>query len=68
MNIIVNDIAEEIKDRQTMTVRELLTYKTFTFRMLVIKINNQIVKKDDWETAVIKDGDNVSVIHLMSGG
>lgn len=51
-----------------MTVRELLDEKNFTFKMLVIKINGQLVKKEDYDKAVIKDDDDVSVIHLISGG
>jgi thiamine biosynthesis protein ThiS len=36
--------------------------------MLVIKINGSLIKKEDYDKAVIKDGDNVDVIHLISGG
>ncbi len=64
---MLNNRKEEF-DRGTMTVRELLDEKNFTFKMLIIKINGQLVKKDDYYKAVIKDGDDVSVIHLISGG
>lgn len=67
MQIMLNNRKEEF-DRGTMTVRELLDEKNFTFKMLIIKINGQLVKKDDYYKAVIKDGDDVSVIHLISGG
>jgi len=69
MNIVLNHSPESIEtDRQSITVTELLKFKNFTFRMLVIKINDIVVKKDDYLTATIKDGDNVQVIHLISGG
>ncbi len=51
-----------------MTIRELLDKKNFTFKMLVIKINNKLVKKEDFDTAIVRDGDNVDVLHLISGG
>jgi sulfur carrier protein len=67
MNIVLNNTPEEISS-ENLTVNELLKYKNFTFKMLVIKINNELVKKTEYDTAVIRDGDNVSVLHLVSGG
>jgi len=69
MNIILNHSPEYIEaGKETITVSELLKVKNFTFKMLVIKINDVVVKKDDYLTATIKEGDNVQVIHLISGG
>ena len=67
MKIILNNTEEQFT-AQEMTIAELLTAKNFTFRMLVIKINGQLVKKGEYETAKLKDGDNVMVLHLISGG
>ena len=51
-----------------MTVRDVLTVMNYTFRMLVIKVDGSVVKKDKWDTFTVPDGADVSVIHLMSGG
>ena len=67
MRIVLNNREEEF-DRGPLTVRDLLVIKNFTFKMLVVKINNKLVKKEEYETATIREGDNVSVIHLISGG
>ena len=67
MKITLNNRPETI-DTEKFTVNELLKYKTFTFRMLVIKINGQLIKKDQYDTATIVDGDVVVVMHLVSGG
>ncbi|MBI9069792.1 MAG: sulfur carrier protein ThiS [Salinivirgaceae bacterium] len=67
MNIILNN-REEIIEKETLTVRELLSVKNFTFKMLVIKINGKLVKKDAYDIATITEGDNVIVLHLVSGG
>lgn len=67
MKIILNNTPEEF-DQAIMTVNELLKAKTFTFKMLVIKINGSLVKKDEYATATIKDNDDVMVLHLVSGG
>jgi thiamine biosynthesis protein ThiS len=69
MNIILNHNPEVIETIQTsITVSELLKIKTYTFKMLIVKINDILVKRDDYSTTIIKEGDNVQVIHLISGG
>lgn len=67
MNIILNNRAETI-DVEELTIQELLNYKNYTFRMLVVKINGNLIKKGEYATAKVKDGDNVIVLHLVSGG
>lgn len=67
MKIILNN-KEEIFDAQTLTINELLHLKKFTFKMLVIKVNNDIIKKSDYDQARVQDGDEVMVLHLISGG
>jgi sulfur carrier protein ThiS len=36
--------------------------------MLVTKVNGQLVRKEDREKVFIKTGDDVIVMHLISGG
>ncbi|MCD4771767.1 MAG: sulfur carrier protein ThiS, partial [Bacteroidales bacterium] len=51
-----------------LTIDELIKLKNFTFKLLVTKINGKLVKKDERKNAIIKDGDNVAVLHMISGG
>ncbi len=67
MNIILNNTPETI-DREKISIAQLLILKNFVFKMLVIKVNGQVIKKQDYETTIVKDGDNVVVLHLVSGG
>ena len=67
MKIILNNKEEEFAVDQ-FTVSELLQAKNFTFKMLVIKVNGHLVKKSEHNTAVVRDGDDVMVLHLISGG
>ena len=67
MKIILNNNTESF-DFDQCTVNELLKRKNFTFKMLIIKINGKLVKKEEYDSAVIVDGDDVNVLHLISGG
>jgi len=51
-----------------MTIREILQVMRYSFRMLVIKVNGQLVKKADYDSTTVPDEAEVHVIHLMSGG
>lgn len=67
MKIQLNNNPEELEGT-SMSITELLEVKKYSFKMLVIKVNDVIVKRDAYTTTFIKEGDDVLVIHLMSGG
>lgn len=67
MKITVNNLPENI-EKEVLTITELLALKRFTFRMLVVKVNGKPIKKEDFDSTYVKDGDNVQIIHLISGG
>lgn len=67
MEITLNNNLENF-DVDTLSISELLKLKNFTFRMLVIKVNDVFVKRENYDTVFVKNGDNVSVLHLISGG
>jgi sulfur carrier protein len=67
MKITVNNTPETVGGN-SLTVNQLLQLKNYTFKMLIVKINGSLVQKGDYDTAVIHEGDDVSVLHLISGG
>ena len=67
MEITLNNNKETIP-QDSISVSELIRWKNFTFRMLVTKVNGKLVKKEERDDVMIKDGDEVMVLHLISGG
>ncbi|MDF2592760.1 MAG: thiamine biosynthesis protein ThiS [Clostridia bacterium] len=51
-----------------LTVQELLNKKSYTYPKLIIKINNVLVSSEEYVSTIIRDGDDVKVIHLLAGG
>lgn len=51
-----------------MTVRDVLDALKFSFRMIVVKIDGQVVLKRDFATTEVPDGAEMQAIHLISGG
>ncbi len=67
MKIILNNRPEEF-GMDEMTVSEMLNIKRFTYRMRIVRINGKLIKRDEYNKTVIRDGDDVQMLYLMSGG
>jgi len=67
MEITLNN-NKDIIPGDDITVADLIRIKNFTFKLLVTKVNGQLVKKDERDMVFIKDGDDVMILHLISGG
>ena len=69
MKIVLNNREEFLETiKQSLTISELLVLKNYSFKSLVIKINGDLIKREKRETASFREGDQVEVIHLISGG
>jgi len=69
MKLTLNNRSESINtSKEIITVSELLAIQKFSYKMLIVRINDFVVKTENYSTTTIKDGDNVQVIHLISGG
>jgi thiamine biosynthesis protein ThiS len=67
MEITLNNRKETL-DRDHITISELIKHKNFTFKLLVTKVNGKLIRKEERDGAIIKDGDDVTILHLISGG
>ena len=67
MKIILNNREEQF-DTDLMSVSKMLELKKFSFKMRIIKINDTLIARDDYDSTFICDGDKVQMIYLMSGG
>jgi thiamine biosynthesis protein ThiS len=69
MDLTINHRSETINTKQeSISVQELLTAKNFSYKMLMVRVNGINVKREDYPLTYVKSGDNVEVIHLISGG
>ncbi|MBN1880434.1 sulfur carrier protein ThiS [bacterium] len=51
-----------------MTVRDLLTAMNFTYVLIMITVNGELVDDDDYDTFKILDNASVRAIHIHHGG
>jgi thiamine biosynthesis protein ThiS len=67
MEITLNN-NKEIINADQITVAELIRIKNFTFKLLVTKVNGKLVRKEEREEVMVIDGDEVMILHMISGG
>ena len=59
---------EEMEWRPGLTVKDILEAKRFVFPMIGVWINDKPIPRGKFETTTVNDGDEVQVIHMISGG
>jgi thiamine biosynthesis protein ThiS len=67
MNITLNNRPEAF-EADSLTISQILKLKKYSFRLLVVKINGKLIKKDQYNSAEVVDGDDVQILHMISGG
>ncbi len=67
MKIFLNNRTEEF-EMESFTISEMLILKKFSFKMKIIKLNGALIPKEEYDSTIINDGDNVQMLYLMSGG
>lgn len=68
MEIVLNNRKETFEDVQKLSITELIRRKNFTFKFLAVRLNGKPIKPCEFESTIVEDGDNVIVMHLISGG
>ena len=69
MKLLLNNTDEVLEtDKELLSINEIRQMKKFSFTRLVVKVNNILVKRENFDESIVKDGDKVDIIHLISGG
>lgn len=53
---------------ENMTISDVIKEKKYMDHMIVVKVNGHHVRPEHYKDKVVKDGDDVKVIHLFGGG
>ncbi len=68
MRIVLNNETIELPEYTEISVKDLLEYKQWSFPLIIVKRNGNLIQRDAWAETLIHDGDTVDAIHLVSGG
>ncbi|MCP4537958.1 MAG: sulfur carrier protein ThiS [Chloroflexi bacterium] len=59
---------DEIEWQEGLTVTGLLDLFRYTFPDIIVKINDELIPREEYPTRAIPDGAEVWVIHMIAGG
>ena len=66
--IRVNNGKFDTEWQEGMTVADLLSICRFTSPKIAVLVNRLLVRPPDYNIHALRDGDDVQVLHLVSGG
>ena len=66
MGIEVN--SKKVEWVENETVGQLLKRMGYVFPLVVVKINEKVIPKNDFSNVIVPDKSKIAVIHMISGG
>ncbi len=66
ITITLNGEAREL-DRETV-LDELIDIFAMPKKRVAVELNQDVVRRNDWQNTLVKDGDKLEVVHLVGGG
>ena len=66
MSIEVN--GRNVEWMENESVKELLKRMKYTFPLVVVKINNKLIPRNDFPEVIVPNNSKIAVIHMISGG
>ncbi|MEJ5350929.1 MAG: sulfur carrier protein ThiS [Melioribacteraceae bacterium] len=71
MNLIINGEEKVINTtNENISLEEILIYLNVKndLNHIAIAVNENVIKKDDWNKPIVKSGDVIEIIHAVQGG
>lgn len=65
MNIIVNGKTMSVNAK---TVQDLIRDLNLETKHLVVELNSNVLKQENWTTSFLRDGDKIEIIQFVAGG
>lgn len=65
--MLLNDRPYEFYENG-ITVRDVITKMNYIYPKLIVRVNDALIEKDDFEKTVLSENDDVKIYHLLAGG
>lgn len=65
-HITVNGEARDVA--RGLTLARLVETLKLAPERVAVELNREVVRRGDWQNAILKDGDRVEIVHFVGGG
>ena len=66
MSIIVN--GRKVEWLENESIKDLLKRIKYTFPLVIVKINDKLILRGNYDKTIIPNNSKIDVIHMISGG
>ena len=66
MNVQLNGETREISDDST--IESLIAFLALEPTRVAIELNRSVVRRNQWATTVLNEGDQIEIVHFVGGG
>lgn len=66
IKIVLNGESKELAEQ--INLIKLLQHFSLPTERVAIELNQEVVRKKDWENIEIKDADKIEIVHFVGGG
>ncbi len=66
INVIINGENREVAEN--INIGTLLRDLDIEDKTMASAVNTEVVKKENWDSHVVKDGDKIEFLHFVGGG
>ena len=66
INVVINGTRQELAD--AVTVQDYLEQKGLAGRSLAVAVNGEVIKKGEYETTLLAEGDQLEIVRPVGGG
>jgi len=66
LNLRINGEDREVVNN--LSLKELVTQLNLTPERVAIELNHNVVRRADWPSTVLRENDQVEIVHFVGGG
>ena len=66
LNLRINGEDREVVDN--LSLKELVTQLDLTSERIAIELNQNVVRRANWPSTVLKENDRLEIVHFVGGG
>lgn len=66
VNIFLNGESREIPAE--IDLARLLEHFSLSSQRVAVELNHSVIRRTDWPTTIVRDGDQIEIVHFVGGG
>lgn len=66
ITVTLNGEKKQVPEK--LSLKELVSYLELPAERIAVEHNREIIRRKDWETVQVRDGDSLEIVHFVGGG